>query len=97
MIEGKLVSIARAMGEKVEGFSPRAAAKRAAQLVYDLLGDVKLPVSLKEMGFRHEDVYKMAELCITKYLRPNNVRDLTKEDCLALFEAMWSGNLDQVY
>ena len=97
MIEEKLVSIARAMGEKVEGFSPRAAAKRAAQLVYDLLGDVKLPMSLKEMGFRHEDVYKMAELCITKYLRPNNVRELTKEDCLALFEAMWSGNLDQMY
>jgi DNA-binding NtrC family response regulator len=49
------------------------------------------------MGFRHEDVYKMAELCVTKYPRPNNPRDLSKEDALILFEAMWQGNLNEVH
>ncbi len=97
LIEDKLAAIARALGGKVESLSMRAAAKKSAELVYNLTADVKLPVSLKEMGFRHEDVYKMAELCATKYPRPNNPRDLTKEDAMALFEAMWQGNLNGVY
>jgi len=93
VVEEKLALIARAMGEKVESLSTREAAKRAPELVYDLTADVKLPVSLKEMGFKHEDVSKMAEICITKYPRPNNPRPMSKEECVALFEAMWEGKL----
>ena len=96
VIEEKLALIARAMGDKVESLSTREAARRAAELVYDLTADVKLPVSLKEMGFQHEDVYKMAEICITKYPRPNNPRSMSKEECLALFEAMWEGKLSRL-
>ena len=96
VIEEKLALIARAMGDKVESLSTREAASRAAELVYDLTADVKLPVSLKEMGFQHEDVYKMAEICITKYPRPNNPRSMSKEECLALFEAMWEGKLGRL-
>ncbi len=96
VIEDKLALIARAMGDKVESLSTREAARRAAELVYDLTADVKLPVSLKEMGFQHEDVYKMAEICITKYPRPNNARPMSKEECLALFEAMWEGKLSRL-
>ncbi len=70
MIEEKLAVIARAMGEKVESLSTQAAGRRAAELVYNITADVKLPVSLKEMGLRHEDITKMAEICITKYPRP---------------------------
>jgi alcohol dehydrogenase class IV len=65
-------------------------------MVYELTAEVKMPVSLKEMGFQHEDVYKMAEICISKYPRPNNPRPMSKEDCLALFEAMWEGNPSKV-
>jgi alcohol dehydrogenase len=96
VIEEKLALIARAMGDKVESLSTREAASRATELVYDLTADVKLPVSLKEMGFQHEDVYKMAEICITKYPRPNNPRSMSKEECLALFEAMWEGKLGRL-
>ena len=96
VIEEKLALIARAMGDKVESLSTREAASSAAELVYDLTADVKLPVSLKEMGFQHEDVYKMAEICITKYPRPNNPRSMSKEECLALFEAMWEGKLGRL-
>jgi alcohol dehydrogenase len=94
--EDKLALIARAMGEKVESLSTREAAKKAAQAVYDLTAEVKLPVSLKEMGFRHEDVYKMAEICITKYPREFNPRPMSKEECAVLFEAMYEGDLSKV-
>jgi alcohol dehydrogenase len=96
VIEDKLALIARALGERVDSISPRKAAQRAVEMVYDLTADVKMPVSLKEMGFQHEDVYKMAEICITKYPRPNNPRSMSKEECLALFEAMWEGKLGRI-
>jgi len=96
VLEDKLALIARAMGERIDSLSPRKAAQRAVEMVYDLTAEVKMPVSLKEMGFQHEDVYKMAEICITKYPRVNNPRPMSKEDCLALFEAMWEGNPSKV-
>ncbi len=94
--EEKLALIARGMGEKVESISTREAAHKAAQAVYDLTAEVKLPVSLKEMGFRHEDVNKMAEICVTKYPREANPRPMSKEESLALFEAMWEGKLGRL-
>jgi alcohol dehydrogenase class IV len=96
LIEDKLALIARAMGERIDPLSTRTAAHRAVEMVYDLTADVKMPVSLKEMGFHHEDVFKMAEICITRYPRPNNPRSMSKEECLALFEAMWEGDLSKV-
>jgi alcohol dehydrogenase len=96
VLEDKLALIARAMGERIDSLSSRKAARRAVEMVYELTAEVKMPVSLKEMGFQHEDVYKMAEICISKYPRPNNPRPMSKEDCLALFEAMWEGNPSKV-
>jgi alcohol dehydrogenase class IV len=96
LLEDKLALIARAMGERIDSLSPRRAAQRAVEMVYDLTAEVKMPVSLKEMGFQHEDIYKMAEICISKYPRVNNPRPMSKEDCLALFEAMWEGNPSRI-
>jgi len=96
VIENKLALIARAMGEHTESLSSRAAGQRAVEMVYNSIADVKMPVSLKEMGFQHEDVYKMAEICITKYPRANNPRPMSKEECLALFEAMWEGKISRL-
>jgi len=96
MVEEKLALIARAMGERTDSISTRAAGQRAVEMVYELIKDVKMPVSLKEMGFRHEDVPQMADICITRYPRPNNPRPMSKEECLALFEAMWEGKLNRI-
>jgi alcohol dehydrogenase len=96
IIEEKLALIARALGERIDSLSPRAAGQRAAEMVYDLIRDVKIPLSLKEMGFRHEDVAKMAEINVTKYPRPNNPRPMSKEESLALFEAMYEGKLTRL-
>jgi len=93
MMEEKQALIARAMGERIESLSTRAAAQRAVGLVHDLMADVKMPLSLKEMGFKHEDIPKMAEACITRYPRANNPRPMSKEQCLALFESMWEGKI----
>ncbi len=90
-VEQKLVLIARAMGVQVESLSRRDAAQRAVEMVHDLIVDVKIPVRLKEMGFRHEDVSKMADICFAKYPRINNPRPMSKEDCRTLFEAIWAG------
>ena len=96
VIPERLAMVARAMGEKTDSLSTKEAATKAAELVYDITADVKVPVSLKEMGFKHEDVAKMADLCITKYPRPNNPRSMSKEECLALFEAMYEGKLGRL-
>ncbi|MFQ6078228.1 MAG: iron-containing alcohol dehydrogenase, partial [Thermodesulfobacteriota bacterium] len=93
MIEEKEARIAQVMGERIESLSTRAAARRAAELVYELMADVKMPVSLKGMGFKREDISKMAEVCITRYPRANNPRPMAKEQCLALFESMWEGKI----
>ena len=93
VLEEKMAVIARAMGERTDVISQRSAAERAAQLVYELTADVKMPISLKEMGFKRQDLPKMAELCIKNYYRPNNVRPMSKEESLALFESIWEGKL----
>jgi alcohol dehydrogenase class IV len=96
VIEDRLARIARAMGERTDALSPRTAAERSCQLVYDLTKEVKLPVSLKEMGYKREDLPRMAEICVTKYPRPNNPRPMSPKECLALFEAMYEGELRKI-
>jgi len=96
MIEEKEARIAQAMGERIESLSTRAAARRASELVYELMADIKMPVSLKEMGFKSQDIPKMAEVCITRYPRPYNPRPMSKEQCLALFESTWEGKITYI-
>ncbi len=92
-VEGKLAMIARAMGEPIESIAPSAAAKRGVELVSELARDVKMPASLKEMGYARADLYPMAEACVTRYPRINNPRPMTREDCLSILEAMWEGEI----
>jgi alcohol dehydrogenase len=96
VIEEKMALIARALGERTDSLSPRAAGQKAVQQVYDLTKKVKMPVSIKEMGFQQDDVHKMADTCITKHPRINNPRPMSKEECLALFDAMWEGNISRI-
>jgi alcohol dehydrogenase len=93
VIEEKQADIARAMGEHIELLSTRAAAQRAVEFVYDLMVDVKMPLCLKEIGFKHEEIPKVAKLCIARYPRVNNPRPMSNEGCLALFESMWEGKI----
>ncbi len=93
VIENRLALIARAMGCRIESLTARESGRSAVDAVFNLARDVEMPVSLMEMGFNHEEVPKMAEVCITRYPRANNPRPMSKEECLNLFEAMWEGKI----
>ena len=92
--EDRLARMARSMGQITEPFSPGAAARKAVRFVRGLLEELGLPVSLKEMGFQKEDLPSMAEMCLTRYKREYNPRDLTPEEMRAIFEGMWQGEVD---
>ena len=94
MIENKLAMIARALGEKIEGLSSREAGRRAAERVLELMADLKLPLTSKELGISEKDLPKMAEICIRQYRREDNPRPVELEDCLAIFQAMWKGSIE---
>ena len=93
VIENRLALIARAMGGRIESLTPREAGRSAVDAVFNLARDVEIPVSLQEIGFKREEVPKMAEVCITRYPRANNPRPMSREDCLNLFESMWEGKV----
>jgi alcohol dehydrogenase class IV len=92
--EGKLIRVARAVGEKTETLSMAKAATQGIERVFKLLKEVKLPVSLKEMGFRYEDLDRMAAICIDTFPRPNNPRIMTKEDVRKMLDAIWEGKVN---
>jgi alcohol dehydrogenase len=92
-VEDNLALIARAMGERIESISAREAGRRAVECVYDLLVDLKLPVSLKEMGFNKEDLPEMAEICVARYPKGNNPRPMSGRESLTLFKSMWEGKI----
>ncbi len=92
VIEDRLALIARAMGDRGEFRSPLDAGWQAVNMVYELTRDVRMPVGLKEAGFRQEDVPRMAEVLFTRFQR-KNPRPLSREDGLALLEMMWEGKI----
>ena len=53
--------IAMAMGENIEGLSPRAAADKALEAIKKLSADVGIPSGLKELGVKEQDLKTMAE------------------------------------
>lgn len=89
LMEDKLALVARAMGEHTETSSARKAGRLAVELVLDLMVDVNIPTSLKEMGFRQEDLPEMADILVTRYPKVNNPRPMSREDSFALFKSMW--------
>jgi alcohol dehydrogenase class IV len=93
VIENRLALIARAMGGRIESLTARESGQNAVDAVFNLTRDVEMPVGLMEIGFKHEEVPKMAEVCITRYPRANNPRPMCQEECLNLFESMWEGKI----
>ncbi len=93
IIATRIAVIARAMGAHTGSLSDEEAARRGVEAVHDLITRIGLPVSLKEMNFRYEDLDEMAEVCVTKYPRLNNPRSLSKSDCRRILEALWEGKV----
>lgn len=96
-IPHKLARIASAMGERTESLTPYSAGQRAVQRVYGLIKELRLPLSLQDLGYEPGDLAKMAKNCFIKYKREYNPKELTLKDCTAIFETMWNGSPESLY
>ncbi len=89
----RLANIAEAMGEDTSGLTPREAAYASVDAVRELIEDVGLPTTLKEVGVMKEDLPMLAEKAVTnpwiKEMFSYAIRDMTKEIALRFLEDMW--------
>jgi len=78
--------IARAMGENIEGLSPRAAADKALEAIKKLSADVGIPASLAELGVKEEDLQTMAENAQKDACGLTNPRGTTLNDVISIYK-----------
>lgn len=79
-------TIAAALGERVEGLSPHAAASAAVDAVRRLSRDVQIPARLREVGVTREGIPLMTEDAMKSGNVLVNPRTTTAADITALFE-----------
>ncbi|MBA1334604.1 MAG: alcohol dehydrogenase [Firmicutes bacterium] len=86
----KFKEIATAMGENVEGLSPREAAQKAIDAMIGLAEDIGVPTKLRQVDIPKEAIPKLAEagIKVTRLLS-NNPRKLTLEDIETIYSNAW--------
>ncbi|MDX9788315.1 MAG: iron-containing alcohol dehydrogenase [Desulfobacterales bacterium] len=82
----RFVDIAKAMGEKVEGFSARAAAEKALEAIQTLSKDVGIPGGLEELGVLEKDLLIMAENAQKDACGLTNPRCPTLSDVIQIYK-----------
>ena len=94
LIQDKLAKIGEAMGVG-GGEDQRSKAKLAIAAVYNLLKDLGMPTSLREVGIGKNEIPSMIEdlLTIHTYLYPKNPRKVEEEPIRELYERMWEGRI----
>lgn len=85
----KFRDIARAMGEKVEGLSLSDARDRAVDAVFALNRDVGIPLHLRDVGVRQEDIPALAQAALDDVCTGGNPREASLTDIIALYHAAW--------
>jgi len=83
--------VAELLGEPVEGLSLEEASVRGTEAVMRLTLDVGIPQHLSEVGVPADGLEAVAKLCMETQGRilPNNPREMTLEDALALLRAQY--------
>ncbi len=91
-IPERLGDIAKALGEDTSGMHPREAAYEAVNAVARLNHDLGIPLSLEELGAKHEEIPKMADetMRIARLLSVNP-RSMNRDEAVAVFERMYHG------
>jgi len=94
----RLALVAEYMGLDVHSLSKRNAAIMAVRAARDLVKDLELPVSLKEIGFSKGDIPKYAKYLVEErqsyyFLQIYNPRRLTMENVTELLEKMYEGRI----
>ena len=82
----RFVDIAEAMGENVDGLSPRAAADKALEAIKKLSSDVGIPSGLKELGVKEKDLKTMAENAQKDACGLTNPRCPTLDDVIQIYK-----------
>ena len=89
----RLAAIAEAMGVDTTGMTLKQAANSAVDAVAELIEDVGLPTTLREVGVRREDLPRLAEQAVTipwiKVMFSYAIRDMTKELALEFLEEIY--------
>ena len=95
----KISSIARIFGIKHHGESPRAVAAKIPLAIIELLRDLEMPTTLKEINFPKSDIEKFATYVFESrqklYDLPRfNPRRLTRENSITLITNMFDGTFE---
>jgi alcohol dehydrogenase class IV len=97
-ITEKLAIVARSMGSEVQDLSVQEAAQKSVLAVKELMEDLDMPTSLKELKVPKEDLPQFADYILKErqymYDLPHyNPRKLTKQNLNKLLEDMWEGTI----
>jgi len=92
----KLAKMAEAAGVRASGMNEIEAAKAMIKATWELVQDLEIPLSLKEIGVSREELKDMAEATIRDWPRPNSPIELTVDRVLKVYEAMYEGRLRKV-
>ncbi|MEM4481686.1 MAG: iron-containing alcohol dehydrogenase [Desulfurococcaceae archaeon] len=92
----KLAVIARAAGVDTALLDVQGAAEEAVRATWDLVMDLDIPLSLREVGVSRAELEALAERTVKEWPRPNSPIDLTKERVLKVYQAMYEGSLVRV-
>jgi alcohol dehydrogenase len=79
--------IAKAMGEHIDGLSPRAAAEKAIDAIKTLSKDIGIPSGLSELGVKEKDLRIMAENAQKDACGLTNPRCPSLEDVINIYKA----------
>jgi alcohol dehydrogenase class IV len=60
----RLAKVAELMGEKVDHLSIRNAAKKAIESIRNLINEIQLPSTLREVGVSKEDIPEIAKIAM---------------------------------
>ena len=87
----KFIRIAKAMGEKTDGFSGKEAAGKTIDGLKSLLKDIGIFQGLRAFGVKKDDFPKFADIVYEVSYRhiEANPRHLAKEDVIQIYENAW--------
>ncbi|EHC82712.1 Lactaldehyde reductase, partial [Salmonella enterica subsp. enterica serovar Rubislaw str. A4-653] len=80
---------ARAMGVKVEGLSLEEARNAAVEAVFALNRDVGIPLHLRDVGVRKEDIPALAQAAFDDVCTGGNPREASLADIVELYHIAW--------
>ncbi|MDZ7760518.1 MAG: iron-containing alcohol dehydrogenase [Desulfovermiculus sp.] len=82
----RMAYVAELMGENISNLSTRESAYKAIAAVNNLINDIKLPTKLRDIGFKKQDIPKMAEQAIPILNSlPWNPRNMNYEDVIEIY------------